>query len=196
MTTIQVALFEGSKKVEEIGEYVSLDEAVKDVTTVLQEIAPDAKTSVKYKGKVQELEPGSIQTVRAIGTPFLVTLTVLDDDHHEPSLVETVPETSPEEPAKAPAKVKKASGTKAASKYPDPILVGDKKWWGCDQHTVLQFIETHPQEVKEHGIELRKRGGKFALVCDKITVWTCSYEAVAKYATQVAQEQVEQLKAA
>jgi len=78
-------------------------------------------------------------------------------------------------------------------KYPNAIWVGEHRWWGCDQHTVLSWVENHPTEVAENSIELRKRSSKFALVCDKTTIWTCSYEDVAQFALKAAQDKTQEV---
>jgi hypothetical protein len=210
MTCILSTLI-GPDTAEVLGNYTHYNTAVEDAKTALQEVVPDATVSVKpSKGKVKDFALNATQEIRAVGTEYKVILEVVAPEitapeDHVPgpdevvSITETpeVPETpdvhQPEPPESLievlPEPKAKTKKTKA-QKYPDPIWAGEFRFWGCDQHTVKSFIDNHPEEAKTHGIELRKRGSKFALVCDKQTVWSCSYESVANLALEMAQSWV------
>lgn len=198
MSAIIISTLVGTDTSEVLGNYTDYNTAVDDAKAALTEVVPDASISVKPStGKIKKYEFGSKQEIRAVGTEFKVLLEVLTETPEavveviEPDEVvgitehEDVPTESliEVEPTLKVAKPKKPK----AQKYPDPIWAGEFRFWGCDQHTVKSYIDKHPEEVKSHGIELRKRGAKFALVCDKQTVWTCSYESVANLALEMAQ---------
>ncbi len=215
MKTIQATLFEGGAAVELLGEYTEYDLAVDDAKTALSEVSPEnsiIKVKASKKGKINQFDPQAVQWIVATDSDYHVELTIHvtgDDTGEEPSLIE-----EPVYVSKAPDAVislteapmldmtadvpiphpsKLVSKKPKAQKYPDAVWVGEHRWWGCDQHTVLSWVETHPTEVVDNSIQMRKRGAKFALVCDKTTIWTCSYEEVAKYATDAANTKAQEV---
>lgn len=71
---------------------------------------------------------------------------------------------------------------------PASIRVGEKTFWGCDQTTIRQWVETHLDHIFEHGLSLSIIGKRCGLKSGEIVIWTTAYREVGECALQYATE--------